>query len=87
MTERPCRFCGAKIAFAAAPSGRGEIPLQRVRSVYTIDAGEAAVKIDVPEDSLWVSHWETCSRVEQAKAAQERKKQRDQRKPESRRRA
>jgi hypothetical protein len=76
VREKPCRWCGAKIVFASNAEGRAKLPLQRVRSVYSLDAAsETARALELPERQLAVSHWETCPKAQRAKAEQQRRLQ------------
>lgn len=58
---RPCKLCGMRVLFRPGPGGK-VIPLQRVRTVYTMRIDRrAAAKLEVaPQLELYVSHFETC---------------------------
>jgi DNA-binding PadR family transcriptional regulator len=72
---RPCRACGEKILFAPSPSGR-TLPLQRVRTVYTLmPDGEARAEEFREGVELYVSHWETCAKRDEIKRQQAARKE------------
>lgn len=76
---RPCRYCKAPILMVESVNG-GQIPLSLVRTFYVVAGGKAhavgATPAELDGEPLLraVSHWETCSRVDAAKAAQRKKK-------------
>ena len=63
---RVCEACGARFEFVKGPNGK-QIPVQKVRVVYALSAGETELTKFLPKkDQLnvpkfYVSHYETCS--------------------------
>lgn len=70
--SRPCKACGVEIFFVESDATGKTLPLQRVKSVYTIGLnGKAhALPKDVIGRDRWISHWETCPGTEQIKRQQ-----------------
>lgn len=66
IEERPCRACGMKIEFRIGPNGK-PIPLQRVRSVYALQADGSLLKVCDEQaargEPVYVSHFETCPKA------------------------
>lgn len=61
--QKNCEACGAEILLVRNKATGNTLPLQRIRTVYTIDENERAEKMVRPASrpSFWVSHFEICT--------------------------
>lgn len=69
MDEKACKACGTKILFVENSKTGNKLPLQKLRTVYSIDTEGKAVAVkslkgENVELDLYVSHFETCTHPE-----------------------